>query len=304
MAHQIEAAGVVLVRHGDSGPAVAVVHRPQRSDWSLPKGKLDGDETPAVAAVRETLEETGVRCVLGPFLGERRYEVDGMPKRVRYWRASAAEPDVVEREPDDEVDDVRWLGPDEARALLTYPEDRQLVSDALALPDTVATVVLRHAEARKRVWWRESADPLADVDAARPLDEHGMAQADALVPRLAVYDVRYVVSSDARRCRATIEPYADHAGIDVALDHALSEEGCADDPRTTQAAVARLLERGGPAVWCTHRPVLPVVTAALAAGLGLDRRDDRLDPRLKPGAALVLHRDAAGTLVAVERLEG
>jgi 8-oxo-dGTP diphosphatase len=303
MAHQIEAAGVVLVRRGGSGPTVAVVHRPHRSDWSLPKGKLDPDEEPAVAAVRETHEETGVRCVLGPSLGERRYEVDGMPKRVRYWRATAAELDVVERQPDDEVDDVRWLGPDEARALLTYPEDRQLVSDALALPDTVATVVLRHAEARKRAWWRESGDPLADVDAARPLDEHGMTQAVALVPRLAAYGIRHVISSDARRCRATIEPYADHAGVDVTFDHGLSEEGCAEDPRTTAAAVARLLERGGPAVWCTHRPVLPVLLAALASGLGLDRRDDRLDPRLKPGAALVVHRAADGTPEALERLE-
>ena len=301
MAHQIEAAGVVLVRQGDSGPAVAVVHRPHRSDWSLPKGKLDPEERPEVAAVRETFEETGVTCVLGPSLGQRRYEVDGVPKRVRYWRATVA--DSVEREPDGEVDDVRWLGPAEARELLTYPEDRDLVTDALALPDTVATVVLRHAEARKRAWWRESGDPLADLDTARPLDEHGMAQAVALVPRLAAYGLRHLDSSDARRCRATIEPYADQVGRDISVDHALSEEGCAEDPRTTRDAVSRLLERGGPAVWCTHRPVLPVITAALAAGLGLDRRDDRLDPRLKPGAALVIHRDGRGRPVAVDRLD-
>jgi 8-oxo-dGTP diphosphatase len=301
MAQQIEAAGVVLVRHGSSGPAVAVVHRPLRSDWSLPKGKLEQDERPEVAAVRETFEETGVRCVLGPWLDERRYEVDGLPKRVHYWRATVVE--STERAADDEVDDVRWLGPDEARALLTYPDDRDLVEAALALPDTSATVVLRHAEAHKRAWWRDTGDPLADLDSARPLDDHGVEQALALVPRLAAYGIRHVVSSDARRCRATVEPYADHAGLDVALEHALSEEGCADDPRTTEAAVARLLERGGPALWCTHRPVLPVVTAALAAGLGLDRRDERLDPRLKPGAALLVHRAADGSPVTVERLE-
>ena len=87
----IEAAGVVLVRPGPSGPEVAVVHRPHRSDWSLPKGKLERGERHEVAAVRETFEETGVRCVLGPSLGGRRYEVDGVPKHVRYWRATVAE---------------------------------------------------------------------------------------------------------------------------------------------------------------------------------------------------------------------
>ena len=88
MSARIEAAGVVLVRPGADGPEVAVVHRPHRSDWSLPKGKLEAGERHEVAAVRETFEETGVRCALGPDLGERSYEVAGVPKRVRWWRAT------------------------------------------------------------------------------------------------------------------------------------------------------------------------------------------------------------------------
>jgi len=83
-AAQIEAAGAVLVRPGPHGPEVAVVHRPHRSDWSLPKGKLEPGERHDVAAVRETFEETGVRCVLGPRLGHRSYKVDGVAKRVEY----------------------------------------------------------------------------------------------------------------------------------------------------------------------------------------------------------------------------
>ena len=50
----IRAAGAVLHRGG----LVAVVHRPQYDDWTLPKGKLDGRGR-AAAAVREVEEETG-----------------------------------------------------------------------------------------------------------------------------------------------------------------------------------------------------------------------------------------------------
>ena len=305
MPHQIEAAGVVLVRPGEHGPEVAVVHRPHRSDWSLPKGKLEADERHDVAAVRETFEETGVRCVLGPSLGHRRYEVEGVPKRVRYWRATVH--DSLPRDADAEVDEVRWLRRKAAKELLTYDDDRQLVDVALALPDTRATIVLRHAEAMKRVTWQESGDPLSDTDSVRPLNDAGVRHAYDLADILAAYGPRFVVSSDARRCRATVEPYASHAHLSVHLEHALSEEGCADDPAATTAAVTALLGIRDPAVWCTHRPVLPTVLAAVATGLGVDL--DRspfaagLDPRLHPGAAIVLHRDEAGALVAVDRVE-
>jgi len=297
---RIEAAGVVLVRPGVDGPEVAVVHRPHRSDWSLPKGKLEAGERHEVAAVRETLEETGVRCALGPDLGERRYEVGGIPKRVRWWRATVL--GEAPRDADHEIDELRWLGADAAKDLLSYADDRDLVDRALALPDTTATLVLRHAEAMKRAVWRDSGDPLADLDSVRPLDDHGMAQALALVDLLAAYAPRSVVSSDARRCRATVEPYAASLDAEVQLEHDLSEEGCEEDPRATRAAVRRLLDAGGPAVWCTHRPVLPVLLAEVASELGLNKRDDALDPRLKPGAAVVLHRSADGAVVAVDRL--
>lgn len=303
MSARIEAAGAVLVRPGDEGPQVAVVHRPHRSDWSLPKGKLEAGERHEVAAVRETLEETGVRCALGPDLGERRYEVGGVPKRVRWWRATVLE--AAPREADHEIDDIRWLGPDEAKELLSYADDRDLVDRALALPDTTATLVLRHAEAMKRAVWRESGDPLATEDASRPLNDAGVEQAYGLVDVLSAYAPHLVVSSDARRCRATVEPYADAAGREVRLEHALSEEGCADDPRTTAAAVAELLAHSGPAVWCSHRPVLPLVLRAVARELGIIGGPvaEALDPHLKPGAALVLHREAEGGVVAVDRLD-
>ena len=38
---RVEAAGGVVVRDGEAGTEVCVVHRPRYDDWSFPKGKLD-----------------------------------------------------------------------------------------------------------------------------------------------------------------------------------------------------------------------------------------------------------------------
>jgi 8-oxo-dGTP diphosphatase len=124
--HEIRAAGGVVV--GDDG-RIAVVHRPRHTDWSLPKGKLDGDETWEEAALREVEEECGLRCALEEELPPTRYEVGGRPKTVRWWRMTIVED--LGFAPNDEVDELRWAAPDEAAELLSYEPDRVLVAAAL-----------------------------------------------------------------------------------------------------------------------------------------------------------------------------
>ncbi|MEU0275104.1 NUDIX hydrolase [Streptomyces sp. NPDC006307] len=131
----VHAAGCVLWRRvaaggtGSGDIEVAVIHRPKHDDWSLPKGKLDPGEDHRHAAVREVLEETGMTCALGPELPKACYRAGDRPKEVRYW---AAEATGGAFRPNGEVDELRWLSPPEARALLSYPVDRDLVDAALA----------------------------------------------------------------------------------------------------------------------------------------------------------------------------
>jgi 8-oxo-dGTP diphosphatase len=120
----VTAAGGVVVRDG----LVALVHRPRYDDWTLPKGKLDNGESFEEAALREVEEETGLRARLLRELPSVNYEVRGRPKVVRYW--------LMEVESDegfmanDEVDEVRWVEPAEAQALLTYDRDREVLAAA------------------------------------------------------------------------------------------------------------------------------------------------------------------------------
>lgn len=122
MTAEVRAAGGVMVRDG----AVAVVHRPHRADWSIPKGKLDPGESFEQAATRELHEETGFTVALADELPVVRYrDHHGRPKLVRYWLMRVTGGAFVAN---DEVDELRWLAPDDAAALLTYEADRALVT--------------------------------------------------------------------------------------------------------------------------------------------------------------------------------
>ncbi|HEY1356701.1 MAG TPA: NUDIX hydrolase [Thermoleophilaceae bacterium] len=118
---EVLAAGGVVKRDG----RVAVVHRPKYDDWSLPKGKLDPGESFEEAALREVEEETGLRAELGRELPSTEYtDNKGRPKLVRYWEMEPLEGEFT---PSGEVDELRWLEPDAAEAILSYEHDKELL---------------------------------------------------------------------------------------------------------------------------------------------------------------------------------
>ena len=123
---EVLAAGGLVLRDGK----VAIVHRPRYDDWSLPKGKLDKGESFEECALREVEEETGLTCRLDHRLGDTSYrDRKDRAKLVRYF---AMEPVSGEFAPNDEVDELVWLEPQEALGRLSYDFDRELVSKQLS----------------------------------------------------------------------------------------------------------------------------------------------------------------------------
>jgi 8-oxo-dGTP pyrophosphatase MutT (NUDIX family) len=133
----VRAAGGLVWRRSPAAPGdveVAIIHRPKYDDWSFPKGKADHGETADQTALREVEEETGLRARLGPELGTTRYvDPKGRDKVVHYWAMTVEE--QHRRQPDDEVDEWRWVPVGEAAALLSYPRDRDLLAALRAVLD-------------------------------------------------------------------------------------------------------------------------------------------------------------------------
>ncbi len=283
------AAGAILWRQQPDAPSgrveLGLVHRPRYDDWSLPKGKLDAGESLLVCAVREVFEETAHRVTLGRPLPPQHYTVAGRPKTVRYWLAEA-DPHAAERLPDHEVDEVVFLPAGEAVRRLTYERDAELVRTALRGPlHTTPLVLLRHAKAVSRAAW-------SGPDVERPLSPEGISDLDPLGEALATLRPRRVLSSDSVRCAETVRAFARKQGLVVELEPHLSEESLrVPDDRHPAEAIIRSLLRDGPAVLCSHRPVLPLLFDAAGADP---------DGGLEPGGFAVLHHEH-GHVVAIER---
>ncbi len=279
----VRAAGAVVTRKGGD---VLLVHRPRYNDWSFPKGKLDRDEHEVAAAVREVAEETGLAVRLGPRLPTQHYEIaKARAKSVDYWLGRVrGDDDVSGYLANDEIDAVEWVPWAEAAARLTYPYDAETLARARPLRHkTQALVVLRHGAALPRGSW-------IGEDRRRPLTDEGRAQAQRLVALLASFGAVAIHSSSSVRCVATVTPYVHATGWPLHSYDELSEEGaCA---RTIGDLVEALLSTGSSTVLCTHRPVLPIVFAAMG-----------VEPvRLHPAEALVVHH-RAGAVVATERYQ-
>ena len=120
----VRAAGGIVRRDG----LIAVVHRPHRADWTLPKGKLEPGEDDPAAALREVREETGWEVAIDGDLATVTYPLpDGGEKSVRWFLMRAVAETGV---PEQDVDEVRWVSPAQARSLLTYDNDRALLDQA------------------------------------------------------------------------------------------------------------------------------------------------------------------------------
>lgn len=287
---QILAAGGIVHRmetvDGRSLRQIAVIHRPRYDDWTLPKGKLDPGECLPETAVREISEETGVGVRLEAPLDRLRYDTSKGAKQVDWWSARALW--QKERKPDHEVDEVVWLTLPEARAKVTYSDDRDLLDQFRELPPTTTLMIVRHAHAMERKHW-------SGRDAARPLTGKGRQQSVDIVPLLASYGIEQLVSSSSNRCVSTLLPFATRRRLTIDRRTQLSEEEGTDDPDGVAALMGQLrmqvARSGEPLAVCGHRPVLPHMLDAL----------DLPDWSLRKGECVPVHLTADGEVFAVER---
>ncbi len=246
MTPQRAAGGLVFRGDAESGYEILVVHRPRYADWSLPKGKPDPGETDQQTALREVDEETGYRCRIVGHVAEIEYSLNsGRPKLVHFF--SMKPMSRVPFHPNDEVDEIRWVTLEEAESLLSYPDDRWMVSstDFQRLDTTGTLYLVRHAAAGSRDAWEGE-----DVD--RPLTEKGRRQAEALVPLLGTASITRIYSSPYVRCLETVDPLAHELALKVRRSKNLAEGANGDRGLRWFSRLA-----GENAVLCSQGDMIP-----------------------------------------------
>jgi len=287
----IQAAGAVLWRKSDKSKLeIAIIHRPRYDDWSLPKGKVETGESHISAGYREIQEETGYESTFGPEIGTIVYKLEGAPKEVRYW-ATAATVKTGTPNPQ-EVDEVLWLEPDKAKEKLTNKDDRAIVNFFLEFgADTFPIILLRHAKALKRTDWDGD-------DGDRPLEHRGQLQAKRLLPIYLPYGISEVHTSDALRCIETIDLMARLIEKTPIFSADLSEYGYAKDKEAPLDYVQDLMDRGAPAIICSHNPIIPKLVKKLVG----KKYFKSMDRELEPAQAIVLHC-RAGEVIACDWID-
>jgi len=292
----IFAAGTVIFKGKGLNQKIAVIHRPHREDWSFPKGKIDAPESAPSAAVRETLEETGLHVVLHQSLTPQEYIFDNLPKTVFYWRARLVKPPVFV--PNDEADQLVWVSLKAALKLLTYEVDRQLAKEAFKAKDTKPLILLRHATAEKRIEWSDRYSKAIPPDSFRPLTPAGIMQSHLIGDLLGAFGINKVVSSDSIRCVATVSPYAASQELALEAHQTLSELGWEFNNKSGLKLIRKLAMLNQPVVICGHRPALP----ALAQAIGNEFDFGDIDASLPPAGVLIIHRDLRNkTINSVEK---
>ena len=284
----IRAAGGVLWDLFDGVCKVALIHRPRYDDWSFPKGKLNAGEHVLVGGLREVLEETGHTCAVGRPLGDVNYLKDTSQKVVTYWALRSTGGTF---KANDEVDEVMWLRPQDAKRLLTTERDRAVLTRFMAKPvDTTPFVLLRHGSAGAR-------GSFAGDDRERPLDTIGLRQADELVPILEGYGVERVLSADVLRCVDTVRPYAVMRGATVESEPLLSEGGYPANPDAALKRTADVVAAARPTVLCSQGGVIDGLVTALCRTYG-----HRVPayPSARKGTFWVMHI-ASDELLAIEK---
>lgn len=229
------AAGGVLWRRDPLNPEVALVHRPQYDDWSLPKGRAKPGEHLLVTALREMTEETGYRPRIGPYLTTVRYRITSRGRSAdkvgTYWSMRCAGGSFRASR---EVDEMVWLPLDEAGRRLSSASDRVVLGTfARTRRDTEPMLLVRHGA---------TATPSRSLNArqaAQRLNRSGRDQAAALVPVLEGLGVTDLLSADLPVCVDMLAPFATATGLTVRREARLTRAGLAGNERDVADSVRR-----------------------------------------------------------------
>jgi 8-oxo-dGTP pyrophosphatase MutT (NUDIX family) len=145
MVREISAGGVVIRNSGAGWEIAAIqpqrehVPAPKKALLALPKGLVDAGEKPEQTAIREVLEETGLRAAMVSKLRDIKYvyvrswgDRERVFKIVSFYllRYLSGEIDSIDEKMRVEVKRALWIPVEDAALKLTYRGEREVVQAA------------------------------------------------------------------------------------------------------------------------------------------------------------------------------
>lgn len=128
---QERSCGAVISRKAAQGIEILLIRHQNGGHWAFPKGHVEGSETDEETARREIREETGLLAELDAgFQTSVTYSPKpGVMKDVIYFAATVS--GGTEHRQEEEITDMRWASPEEAMALVTFENDRNVLTKYL-----------------------------------------------------------------------------------------------------------------------------------------------------------------------------
>jgi len=123
-----------FVMSSDGLGTVALIGRETRGkrlEWCLPKGHLEGDESPEQAAIREVFEETGIESEIVSPLGSIDYTFSAGNKLItktvhHFLMRQLGGTLTVENDPNHEAVSAKWVSIADLSGILTHENERRL----------------------------------------------------------------------------------------------------------------------------------------------------------------------------------
>ena len=131
-----KSAGGVVVRHQDGAPHFLLI-RDGYGHWGFPKGHLERDERADTAALREVMEETGLRQVnvvgsIGAIEWRFRFRGRLIQKHCEFFLMESMAGDTRPQKSEG-ITDCRWVTIANAHELLDYENARGVLTQANAM---------------------------------------------------------------------------------------------------------------------------------------------------------------------------
>jgi len=130
---------IVLNAKGD----VLIVHKPRKNDaWQIPQGGIEEGENAIEAGKRELLEETNINLKEDPVLCSQFYQYDypegfKRAEKPKYegqnlqFVATHVPDDTIVKVDQRELNDFKWIKPDELKKYLNRRDYREIVEEVI-----------------------------------------------------------------------------------------------------------------------------------------------------------------------------